>query len=68
MVEEYKIYELILKYFIQKSYVTRNSVALDLLNIVGCQNVNLIKSIIDGCEFDDNTIVELDNMIECHKP
>jgi hypothetical protein len=68
MIEKHKIYELIQKYFIQKSNVNRNSVALDLLNIMGCQNVNLIKSIIDGCEFDDQTIIELDNMIECHKP
>jgi hypothetical protein len=63
---EEKIYKLIKKY--QTSHhITTASVSLDLLNLMGCQNVELIRSIIDGCESHDKTLKELDRMIECYK-
>lgn len=63
---EEKIYNLIKRY-IANSHVTAASVSLDLLNLVGCQNVELIRSIIDGVESNDKALMELDRMIECYK-
>jgi hypothetical protein len=63
---EKKIYELIKKYNTTAPHVTSASVSLDLLNLVGCQNVELIRSIIDGVESHDKTLNELDRMIECY--
>jgi hypothetical protein len=63
---EEKIYKLI-KHYITHPYVTASSVSLDLLNLVECHNVELIRSIIDGVESDDKALEELDRMIECYK-
>jgi hypothetical protein len=66
---EEKIYKLI-KHYIFNPHVTAASVSLDLLNLVECQNVELIRSIIHGVEgYDsyDKALKELDRMIECYK-
>ena len=61
-----KIYKLI-KHYISNPHVTSASVSLDLLNLLECQNVELIRSIIDGVEGYDNALKELDLLIECYK-
>lgn len=66
---EEKIYKLIKKY-IKHPHVTAASVSLDLLNLLNlleCQNVELIRSIIDGVESHGKALKELDHMIECYK-
>ena len=63
---EEKIYKLI-KHYIFNPHVTAASVSLDLLKMVECQNVELIRSIIDGVESNDKALKELDRLIECYK-
>lgn len=63
---EEKIYKLI-KNYILNPHITAGSVSLDLLNLVECQNVELISSIINGVEGYDKALKELDRMIECYK-
>ncbi len=67
MIEEQQIYLLLEKYFEKNTTVNRYSVALDLLSLVGCQNLSLIQSICNGCEHDKYTLFELRKMIECYE-
>lgn len=66
MIEEQQIYLLLQKYFKNAQAINRHNLALDLLSILGCQNISLIQSIHNGREHDEHTLKELQKMIECY--
>jgi hypothetical protein len=68
MINEQEIYKYIKKVIQMPASVTNESVALDLLSLVGCQNVSLIQAVIDGCEKRERAVDYLDELIEAYAP